>query len=82
MPKRLKKSGSGSTKVPRGAVLIYDDLEEIKATKGKKSYWPNEKFVHKFSKRGSKVYGLPNGQLLITGPRPLWDTFDYKDNEV
>lgn len=78
-PKRLNKSGRGNTKVPRGAVLIYDDIEEIKATKGSKSNWPGEKFVHKFVKRGSKIYGLPNGNLLVVASRPLWDTFYYPD---
>jgi hypothetical protein len=79
MPQRLRKSGSGSTKVPRGAVLIYDDIEEIKASKGSNSNWPGEKFVHKFAKRRNKIYGLPNGQLLIVGPRPLWDMFNYPE---
>lgn len=78
-PKRMNKSGKGSTRVPRGAVLIYDDIEEIKATKGRSSNWPKGKFVHKFGRRGSKIYGLPNGQVLIVGPRPLWDTFEYPD---
>ena len=78
-PKRLNKSGKGSTRIPKGAVLIYDDIEEIKATKGRKSNWPGEKFVHKFKKRGSKIYGLPNGQLLVVASAPLWDTFNYPD---
>jgi hypothetical protein len=78
-PKRLYKSGKGNVKVPKGAVLIYDDIEEIRATKGRKSNWPGEKFVHKFVKRGSKIYGLPNGNLLVVGPKALWDTFEYKD---
>ena len=79
MPTRLHKSGRGSTKVPKGAVLIYDDLEEIRARKGSQSNWPKEYFKHKFTKRRTKVYGLPNGQLLIVGPRPLWDIFNYSD---
>jgi hypothetical protein len=78
-PKRLKKSGKGSTRVPRGAKLIYDNIEEIKATKGRGSNWPGEKFIHKFTKSGSKIYGLPNGQLLVVGPRPLWDVFNYPE---
>jgi hypothetical protein len=78
-PKRLNKSGKGSVKIPRGAVLIYDDIEEIKATKGRSSNWPGEKFIHKFKKSGSKIYGLPNGQLLVVGPRPLWDIFNYPE---
>lgn len=79
MAKRLHRSGRGSTKVPKGAVLIYEDIEEIKARKGRKSNWPKEFFKHKFEKRGSKIYGLPNGQLLVVGPRPLWDIFEYPE---
>lgn len=71
--------GRKKRKVPRGAVLIYDDIEEIKATKGSDSLWPGDKFVHKFIKRGSKIYGLPDGSLLITGDNPLWDIFEYDD---
>jgi hypothetical protein len=79
MAKRLYKSGRGSTKAPRGAVLIYSDIEEIKATKGMSSQWPNEKFVHKFMRGKGKIWGLPNGALLITAPYPLWDMFDYPE---
>jgi hypothetical protein len=77
MAKRLYKSGKGSVKVPKGAVLIYDDVEEIKARKGTKSNWPKDYFSHKFTKRGSKVYGLSNGNILIVGDKPLWDIFNY-----
>lgn len=79
MPQRLYKSGKGSVKVPKGAVLIYDDLEEIRARKGSQSNWPKEYFKHNFTKRRTKVYGLPNGNLLVVGPRPLWDIFNYPD---
>lgn len=79
MAKRLHKSGKGSTRIPKGAVLIYDDIEEIKARKGKKSNWPRGYFKHKFTRRGSKIYGLPNGQLLVVGNVPLWDVFDYSE---
>lgn len=75
--KRLNKSGKGSTRVPRNAVLIYEELEEIRATKGSKSNWPNSPFKHKSTNKKTKVYGLPNGQLLIAAPYPLWDVFDY-----
>jgi hypothetical protein len=78
-PKRLNRSGRGSKKTPRGAVLIYDQIEEIKATKGRGSNWPGEKFVHKFTKGKGKIYGLPSGALLIVAPYPLWDMFDYPD---
>jgi hypothetical protein len=79
MPKRLYKSGKGGGSAPRGAVLIYDKIEEIKATKGGNSNWPGEKFVHKFTKGKGKIYGLPSGALLIVAPYPLWDTFDYPE---
>lgn len=79
MAKRLYKSGRGSTRVPKGAVLIYDEIEEIKARKGVKSNWPREFFKHKFVKRGSKIYGLPDGSLLVVGSRPLWDMFEYPE---
>jgi hypothetical protein len=77
---RLYKSGKGkSTRLPKGAVLIYDDIEEIKARKGSKSNWPNEYFKHKFTKRGTKIYGLPDGSLLIKGKQVLWDKFNYPE---
>ncbi|MEM0272935.1 MAG: hypothetical protein QW514_10380 [Thermoprotei archaeon] len=66
-------------RIPKGAVLIYDDIEEIKARKGKGSNWPNERFVHKFTTRGSKIYGLPDGSLLIRGKKELWDIFEYDE---
>lgn len=80
MAKRLYVTeGRKRKSVPRGAVLIYDDIEEIKATKGSDSLWPRGKFVHKFKKRGSKIYGLPDGSLLIVGDNPLWDVFEYDE---
>lgn len=81
MPKRLYKSGNGGRKVPRGAVLIYDDIEEIRARKGNNSLWPNDYFKHKFTNRKGKIYGLKDGSLLIVAPHPLWDIFDYSDSE-
>lgn len=79
MPKRLYRSGKGSIKVPKGAVLIYDELEEIRARKGSQSNWPKEYFKHKSTNRRTKVYGLPNGQLLVVASYPLWDYFEYPD---
>lgn len=76
-PRRLHVSGRGGRSIPKGAVLIYDDIEEIRARKGRQSNWPREYFKHKFTVRGSKIYGLPDGSLLIVGNRPLWDMFDY-----
>jgi hypothetical protein len=63
--------------IPRGAVLIYDEIEEIRASKGRRSNFPNDKFKHKFKTRGTKIYGLPDGSLLVIGPKPLWDMFEY-----
>ena len=81
MAKQLRLSGRGSTKVPKGAVLIYNEIEEIKARKGSASNWPGEYFKHKFTKGKGKIYGLPNGNLLIVAPYPLWDVFEYLDEE-
>lgn len=79
MAKRLYRSGKGSTKVPRGAVKIYDEVEEIRATKGSRSNWPNQPFKHKSTRQRTKIYGLPNGQLLVVANYPLWDMFEYPD---
>jgi hypothetical protein len=79
MAKRLHIADGRRQKVPKGAVLIYDDIEEIKARKGRSSNWPGEYFKHKFTVRGSKIYGLPNGSLLIVGKKPLWDVFEYDE---
>jgi hypothetical protein len=60
--------------------VIYDNIEAIQAEKGSNSLWPKEKFEHKF-KRGARVLGLRNGDLLIkskTGRR-LWKEFDYPE---
>jgi len=78
-PRRLNKSGRGGMSIPGRAVLIYDQIEEIKATKGGNSNWPGEKFIHKFKKGKGKIYGLPSGALLIVAPYPLWDMFDYPE---
>ncbi len=80
MARRLYVSESGRKRViPRDAVLIYDEIEEIKARKGFNSLWPNVRFKHKFKKRKGKIYGLPDGSLLITAPYPLWDIFEYDE---
>lgn len=58
--------------------IIYEHIEEIRAEKGTNSLWPKEKFKHKF-KRGARVIGLPNGDLLVksTEGKRLWNNFDY-----
>lgn len=70
MAQRLHRSGRGSTKVPSGAVLLCDRIEEIKAQKGNRSNWPNEFFKHKFIKENGKIYSIgrrrvPNNAQLI-----------------
>ncbi len=61
-------------------VEIYSDIQAIDAVKGRNSLWPREHFRHKF-KPGSRVYGLPNGDILIhsTKGRRLWRKFKYPD---
>ena len=68
-------------RTPKGAVKIYEQIEEIKAIKGDDSLWPKEKFKHKFSKKSkAEIWGLPNGDILITSKagKRLWKKFSYK----
>ncbi len=62
------------------AVEIYSNIQSIDAVKGHNSLWPREQFRHKF-KPGAKIYGLPNGDILIhsTKGRRLWKKFKYPD---
>lgn len=67
MAQRLKQSGSGSTSVPRGAVLVCNRITEIQAQKGSMSNWPYEYFRHKFTKAHGQVYeciSVPKGKLI------------------
>jgi len=58
--------------------VIYENIEEIRAEKGKNSLWPKDKFKHRF-KRGAQVFGLDNGDLLIKSKngKKLWKKFNY-----
>ncbi len=59
-------------------IEIYDTILAIEAKKGKYSNWPGEKFRHDFkTNTGAKIYGLPDGSLLIKGKKRLWKKFDY-----
>jgi hypothetical protein len=53
------------------AVEVYRNIVEIRAEKKN-----GERFVHKFS-RGSSIYGLPNGNILIASRsgKKLWKNF-------
>lgn len=64
-------------------IEIYGDILAIEAIKGNKSLWPNEKFRHDF-KSGSKIYGLPDGSILIksTNGKKLWKMFDYTEEDL
>lgn len=79
--KRKRKRMRRNCNPRKGAVEIYGNILAIEARKGKSSLWPNEKFRHGFkSKSEAKVYGLPDGSLLIkskSGKR-LWKNFKYK----
>lgn len=56
---------------PRGGVVIYDRLVELRAVKGRRSHYPRQPFKHRFTS-AAKVIGLPDGSVLLRGPRPLW----------
>ena len=49
---------------PRGT-LIYEKVTRIEGTKGRKSLYPGQKFFHNFKRPYPKMYGLPDGSLLI-----------------
>jgi hypothetical protein len=58
-----------------GAKEIYGRILAIEAQKGPKSNYPNENFRHDF-KPGAKIYGLPDGSILIKGKKKLWKEFE------
>ena len=63
-----------------GATEIYDHIYAIEAKKGKRSLWPKGDFRHDFTAKGTKIYGLQDGSILIRGKRKLWKNFDYPDD--
>jgi hypothetical protein len=76
-PKRIKsinpsrparrRTRGGKTN-PRG-VLIYEKITRVEGTKGKNSRYPGERFFHNFKKPYPKMFGLPDGSLLITSKK-------------
>jgi len=61
---------------PAGATEIYGKILAIEAQKGPNSTFPKENFRHEF-KPGSKIFGLPDGSILIKGKKKLWKKFKY-----
>jgi len=59
-----------------GATEIYGKILAIEAQKGPNSTFPKENFRHEF-KPGSKIFGLPDGSILIKGKKKLWKKFKY-----
>ena len=80
MQYRAGLKGQGMRKNPPApAVEIYDTILAIEAIKGDGSLWPKEKFRHDFEKKSNaKVYGLPDGSLLIKSKKgkKLWKNFN------
>jgi hypothetical protein len=62
-PPVLKKRGR---KTNPSRVLIYKAITRIEGTKGKDSQFPGQKFFHNFKRPYPKMYGLPDGSLLIS----------------
>jgi hypothetical protein len=56
---RIKKSNPSRT-------LIYEKITRVEGTKGKASHFSGQRFFHNFKKPYPKMFGLPNGDLLIT----------------
>lgn len=59
-------------------VKIYDDILSIVARKRTvETTGGNGKrkgtYEHKFKTQGTAIYGMPDGTLLIRGPKPLWE---------
>jgi hypothetical protein len=75
-PKRLHKSGSGSTAVDRGSELVCDRITTIEAQKGSDSNWPNEYFKHKFVKGHGKIYRLSGSIRIPSGAHLIYDKIE------
>jgi hypothetical protein len=62
----------GTFKKPAGSTLIYTQCQSISTSEG-------------VIKVRGKIYGLPNGNVLVAGKyllvanRPLWDVFNYPE---
>lgn len=46
--------------------LIYQKITRVEGTKGAGSHFAGQRFFHNFKKPYPKMYGLPDGSLLIT----------------
>lgn len=46
--------------------LIYEKITRVEGTKGKESQFAGQRFFHNFKKPYPRMFGLPNGDLLIT----------------
>lgn len=73
--KSVKRKRISNNPSVKGATEIYSNIMAIEAKKGSHSNYPNEHFRHDF-KPGSKIYGLPDGSILIKGKKKLWKNFD------
>lgn len=58
---------------PKGT-LLYNSVLEVRARKDYHPQYKGQRFFHRFKNPYPKVYGLPNGDLLITsgGKKRLW----------
>ena len=76
--RKIKRLSEPKKNPARGSQEIYASIIAIEAVKGDGGVFPKEKFRHEF-KRGSKVIGLENGDLLITNGKgkKLWQEFNY-----
>lgn len=77
-----KQTATGQTNRPRRGTkkrisrrsanpptLIYEKITRIEGTKGKASNFAGQRFYHNFKKPYPRMFGLSNGDLLITSRR-------------